>query len=211
MIAREPANIEPCRERYRDEVERGGKVGWSSPTRDRRVPQPRAIQVTCNALLSRRHADPPRLVLRKHHAAGAIVRVFNLHDRRRRKEHVATRMARGQKLLGGEHTAATDLRQLHAGVGACSTGLVPHSMRLATDDDVIAGTREHAECHLVRHSAGRQPQRGFFSEQSGHALLQRVDGGILTELVVAHWRGCHRLAHPGRGARNRIGPEIDER
>src|SRR6187551_229654 len=31
---------EPFRERYRDEVERGGKVGWSLPTRDRRVPQP---------------------------------------------------------------------------------------------------------------------------------------------------------------------------
>ena len=149
------------------------------------------------------------LGLRKHEPAAAVVRVLDLDQRRRRIENVAARLHDREKLCGREQAARADLSELHAGVRGRRAGLVPHGVALAAHDDVVAGPSQRAQRDLIRHRAGRHPQRGFLAEQRRDARLQLVDGGVLAVLVVADRRARHRLAHRGRRPRDRIGAQID--
>ena len=92
-----------------------------------------------------------------------------------------------------------------------AAGLVPDRVALAADDHVVARPRQHAQRDLVGHRAGRQPERGLLAEQRGDALLQRVDGRVLAELVVADRSGGHRRAHRRRRPRDGVGAKVDRR
>jgi hypothetical protein len=63
--------------------------------------------------------------LREDHAAGAVLGVLDLDERRRRIQAVALRLDRGEKLLQGKEARGSDLGELHAGVGGGAAGLVP--------------------------------------------------------------------------------------
>ena len=67
------------------------------------------------------------------------------------------RFARAEKILCGEEASHADLGELHAGIRRRPSGLVPHRVRLTTDNDMIARPRQHAQRNLVRHRAGGQP------------------------------------------------------
>jgi hypothetical protein len=65
------------------------------------------------------------------------------------------------------------------------------------------------ETDRVAHRARGQEHRGGLAEQLRDPLAQRVDGGVLAELLVAYLGGCHRRAHrldrPGLGVRVQVG------
>ena len=81
------------RQRDRDEIERRGELGRGGAARDRRVPKPRAVEKGCDATLARGRADALDLVLVDDDAAGTIVRVLDLDQRRRRIDRMAARLA----------------------------------------------------------------------------------------------------------------------
>ena len=102
----------------------------------------------------RRGADALDLGLREDDAAGAVVRVLDLDQRRRRIDAVQSRgftAATNSSALNKPPRA--DLVQLHAGVGRRAAGLVPDGVALAADDHVVAGPRQHAQRDLVGHRA----------------------------------------------------------
>jgi hypothetical protein len=110
----------------------------------------------------RHAANRERVLLRENDAAAAIVRVLDLHQGGRRIEHVAARLEGVCQIQGREQTTPTHDGELHAGVGGGGAGFVPDGVALVADDDVVAGLRQRAQRHLVRHRAARQPDGSFF-------------------------------------------------
>src|SRR6266851_3860438 len=147
-----------------------------------------AAEIAGNAEFPGGAADRLGLALRKDDAAAAVMRILDRHQRGRREDDMARRLVGGAEILGGEKAAAADDAELHAGIGRCRTGFVPHDMRLVADDDFIARPGQHLEADLVRHGAARHEQRRFLAEQRGDALLQAIDRGILAILVIADGR-----------------------
>ena len=142
------------------------QLGRRAARRDRRVPQPRAVEEGGDAALARRRADALGLVLRRRRrrrrgCACSRSRPASSADRCRGPRG----LQRGDELVGGEHAAGADLGELHAGVGRRAAGLVPHRVALAADDHVVAGPRQHAQRDLVGHRARRQPERRLLAEQ----------------------------------------------
>ena len=195
--------------RDRDEVERRGEHRRVVAARDRRVQQARAVEVGGDAVLARRGADAPQLGGVPDHAPGAVLGVLDLDERRRREDEVAARLDRRDQLGGGEEPARPDLRELHARVRGAGAGLVPHGVRLATDDDLVAGVGQELQRELVGHVAGRNPQGGLLAEQRGDDVLQEVDGGVLAELIVADRRGRHGGAHRVGGLGDGVRAQVD--
>src|SRR4029453_11895565 len=200
---------EPLRERNRDQIEWRGELRRRMPARDGRVPEPGPIQITGDTVFTRGAANPAPLVLRKDDSSRPVVSVLDLDAGRGRKQHVPARIARREELLGGENAAGADLGQLDAGVRACTARLVPYRMRLPTNDDVVPGARQYSQRHLIGHRPCGQPERGLLAQERRDAILQLVDGRILTELIVAHRSGRDRLSHRGGVTGDRIGTKIN--
>jgi len=122
---------------------------------------------------------------------------------------VVARLDRGDEFRRAEDAARADLGELHAGVGRRAAGLVPDRVALAADDDVVAGSRQHPQRHLVGHRAAGKPERGLLAEQGGDLVLQPVDRRVFAVLVVADRSGGHRGPHLGRGTGDGIGTKVD--
>src|SRR5205814_160429 len=105
----------------------------------------RAVAKRGKPPLASRRADTRRVALIDDDAAGAVVRVLHLHDRRRWIQHVIARLDRGDELVCREAATRADLGELHAGVGGAATRFMPDGVRLAADDDVVAGARQRAK------------------------------------------------------------------
>ena len=76
-------------------------------------------------------------------------------------------------------------------------------------DHLLAGAAVHQQRDLVAHAAGGQEDSRLLAQHRGHARLQRVDGGVLSALLVADLGLGHGLAHGRRRPRDRVAPEID--
>ena len=74
-------------------------------------------------------------------------------------------------------------------------------MTFATDDDVVTGARQHSQRDLIGHRARREEQRRLLPQDRCDPFLQRVDAGILAELIVTDRRrrdcGPHLVGGPG--------------
>ena len=112
---------------------------------------------------------------------------------------MTARLHRRDEFGGAEDAAGADLGELHAGVGGRPAGFVPDGVAFAADDDVVARPGQHAQRNLVGHRAAGQPERRLLAEQGRDALLQRIDGRILAELVVTDGRGGDGRTHSGVG------------
>jgi hypothetical protein len=139
------------------------------------------------------------------------VRVLNFDERGRWVNGVVARLDRRNELLRCEDTSRSNLGQLNARVGGRSPGLVPDRVCLAADDHIVAGPSERAQRNLVRHGAARQPERGFFSQQPGDALLQRVHRRIVTVLVITDVGCSDRRSHRRGWTGDRIRAQVDGR
>src|SRR5213594_1437688 len=142
-----------------------------SPTRGSNVPEPSAVEIGRDAMLTGGRADPLRLVLGKDHPSGTVVRVLHFDERGWRVEYMAARLARSEKLLGSEYSPSANFRELDSGVGGRTTGLVPDRVTLAAYDYVIARTSEDAQCHLIRHGSTWKPKRRLLAEEHGNPIL----------------------------------------
>jgi hypothetical protein len=58
--------------------------------------------------------------------------------------------------------------------------------------------------------AARHEQRRLLAEHRRDALLQRVDGRVVAEHVVAELGAHHRLAHRGRRAGDGVAAQVDD-
>jgi hypothetical protein len=204
-----PGRAEPLGERDRDEFERRGEpVSTPSPLAtaafQSRAPSRKVAMPRSRAAAQMR---PPRPG--EDDAAGAVVRVLDLDEGRRRVDAVVARLDRGDELRRREDAARADLGELHAGVRCRAAGLVPDRVALAADDHVVAGPRQDAQRHLVGHRAARQPERGLLAQQRGDRVLEPVDRRVLAVLVVADGRRRHRRAHLGRRPGDGVGAQVD--
>ena len=206
--AREPASASAGATSPFDRATATRSKGAASSASGRRlrrdVPQPRAVEesrdVAARAAAQAFHSafgsDP----------AGAVMRVLDLDQCRRGVHDVAARLAGCAEFRGGEHAARTDFGELHSRVGCRGPGFVPDRVAFATDDDVVAGPREHAQRDLVGHRSRRQPERGFLPEELRHALLQLVRRRIFAVLIVAEAamaRSRRRAVTVSSGGRSR--------
>ena len=154
-------------------------------------------------------ADPFHFGERKDHPAGTIVGVLDLHERRRGVDDVASRLAGCNEVFGCKQAAVADLRELDARVRRRSTGLMPHRVTLATDNDIVARPCVQLQRKLVGHVAGRHKQARLFAKHPRHQLLQPIHARVLPELIVTHRRLGHYTAHLGRRPGHRVGSQVD--
>ena len=124
---------------------------------------------------------------------------------------MVARLYRRKELLCCEDTARADLGQLNARVGGRSPGLVPDRVRLAADDHIVSGAGERAQRNLVRHRAAGQPERCFFAQQRGDALLQRVHRRVVAVLVITDGGRGDRRSHCRGWTGDRIRAQVDWR
>ena len=66
------------------------------------------------------------------------------------------------------------------------------------------------QAELVGERPSRAEQPCLVTEQSGDLLLQRTDGGVLTEDVVADLGLGHRTPHLGSRLGDRVGKEVGD-
>ena len=76
-------------------------------------------------------------------------------------------------------------------------------------DDLAAARDVRHEPDEVAHRAARDEQPGFAAEQLCGTLLERPDGRVFAEDVVADLRLGHRAAHGRRGEGDRIRAEVE--
>ena len=69
-----------------------------------------------------------------------------------------------------------------------ATGLVDDDVGLGLGDDLAAARHVGHVRHEVAHRAAGHEEAGLLAGELGGALLQRVDGGVLSEDVVARPR-----------------------
>ena len=88
-------------------------------------------------------------------------------------------------------------------------GLARERVDLGRADDLAAARDVGHEPDEVAHRAARDEQAGLGAEQLRGALLERADGRVLAEHVVAELGLGHRAPHPGRGQGDGVGAEVD--
>ena len=89
--------------------------------------------------------------------------------------------------------------------GRCAA-LCGDDMRGFMRNDFVAGTAMRQDGDLVAHGAGGQEHRCLLAEQRGHAVAERMHGGVIAVLLIPHFGLDHGLLHRrgGPGLRVRI-------
>ncbi len=88
-------------------------------------------------------------------------------------------------------------------------GLVVDDVRMNVEKNFVARCGLTAKGELVCHDAGWRKQSGFLAQKRCDALLQRVNGRIVSKDVVADFGVQHRLTHAVIRTRHRVATEID--
>ena len=89
------------------------------------------------------------------------------------------------------------------------TAFKPVGMRKLPHQHFIAAGAVGHQCAQIALRAARHKERCLFAEQGRHALLQRIDAGVVAEHIVAHCRTGHGVAHTGGRACDRVAAQID--
>ena len=96
-----------------------------------------------------------------------------------------------------------------AGDDRVAGALAAERVDVGRADDLAAARDVGHEPDEVAHRAARDEQAGLAPEELGGSLLERADGRVLAEDVVADLGLGHRPAHGRRGQRDGVGPEVD--
>ena len=89
--------------------------------------------------------------------------------------------------------------------------LGPQHVRLLVGDELLPGPTCSRMPSWLASEPGRREQPGLVAEQVGDALLERPDGGVLAEHVVADGGVRHRLAHRGGWGAVRVSEQAGRR
>src|SRR5829696_5682502 len=201
---------ETLREAERHGVEAPAVLRGGKPRCDRRVEQPRPIEVDADAELARRRDERVDLVERPDAAARAVVRVLDRDDPRARVVRATRLPERRPHLVWRE--AAGDRRKAardEAGVHRRPPELGEQQVRVLLREQLVARPRLDPQRDLVRHRGRRQEDGLLLPEQRGGGVLELEHRRVLALLFVADLRARDRLAHRRRRPRRRVGAQVD--
>ena len=184
------------------------RVATSTSARHARVPDARAVEVGREPERARPLGDRPRRLSGPDPAARAVVRVLDRDERRARRP---VRRAAGRRCPSRPacRSRRVPRRELHAAQRRAGAALVEDRVRALADDDLVAGARLRRDGELVAHRPAGDEERGLLARDAGDLALERSDGRVVAEDVVADLGARHRLAH-GRGRpRHRVAPQVN--
>ena len=142
--------------------------------------------------------------------AAALVRGLLDHRQPRARRiavHVADRIG---ELIGRVDTGLAVERTHHGTGQRCrAAAFGGNDVRRAIADHLVAGAAMDQQRDLVAHGAGGEEHRRLLAQKGRHAGLERIDGGVLAALLVAHLGIDHGTAHGRRWPGHRIAPQID--
>ncbi len=190
-----------------DRVGIAHELGCRDLERDRRIEQPRTVDVKRHGSLVSDGRDTGHVRGIERLAAGRVLD----HDQRGGREvSVAPIPPCGAQIV--ERHAAVG-RGHRAQRGACCDRMpagLPGSVVTADRGQDLAATWDVShDAHEVAHRATGHEQRGLLAQQLGRARLEGVDGRVVPEDVVAELGRCHRAPHGRRRLRDGVGTEID--
>ena len=192
-----------------DGVEWGGVFEFGDAGGGRGVPEPSAVEVEFEAVVSGDGFDFPELSDGPDGAAAAVVGIFDADDLGGR-EVLIGRAESGLEVCCGEDSA--DAGETAAGeTGQCSGAacFVVVDVGVGVDEDLVAGVCEGAEGELIGHGARGSEEGGFLAEQFGDTSFEEFDGGVVAEDIVADGGGGHDGPHGLGGLRDGVAAEIN--
>ena len=139
-----------------------------------------------------------------------VVRVLDHDGSRQRLVIIIGGAERGQDLRRAEHAPLRPhLPDLDTPDHRGSRRLVQEHVGISIRDDLLPGTGADQQAEQIAHGPAGYEQRGLLAHPSGCRLLQPVDGGVVTEDVVAERRTGHGPEHVRGGERHRVGPKVN--
>ena len=118
---------------------------------------------------------------------------------------------RSRELVEPQHAPiAFDRLRRHAEELRVGALLVVVDVAVGLAEEFVAGAAVDPHRELIAHRARRDEQGRLLAEHFGDAILERDDGRIFAEDVVADFGGGHGRAHRWRGFRDSIAAQIDE-
>jgi hypothetical protein len=183
-------------------------VGRHAAGRDG-VEEPGAVEMHRHAPFATHFGDGARLVYRKDAAPGVVVRVLHRHYRGVGVVIVAFPDHR-RNLIGAYHPVFAGQRSRHQPeMSRHRAAFVVQKVGPRLAHHLVPGPRECGEGYLVPHGAGRNEKAGLLAEKIRGELLEGVDGGIVSEDIVADLGRGHRLSHLRRGPRDGVASQVD--
>ena len=190
-------------------VEGSRQVGFLGAGRNCGIPEPRTIEVQSELVVARLCSNGSQVRQGEHAAPRAVVGVLDA-DERRSRVHVAARTDEGAHVRRLEQATSAGFCELDATPGGTGPRFEMRQVRAFADDHLVAALGMKEKSDLISHRSRGDEQRRFFSQQRGHAFLERPGRGILAEHVVADLRGRHRRPHAGRRLGDRVGSQIEK-
>jgi hypothetical protein len=200
---------EALREAERHRVEARADLRRVDPERDRRVQQPRAVEVEAEVKLERERLQLVDLLERPDPPTGGVVSVLYPENTCARRVDRGNAIG-GPHLLDGEAAAgAGQTAGDDTGVDRGSSELGDEDVAVLLADELVAGLGVKPQRNLVRHRRGRKEDRLLLAEQPRGTLLELVHGRVLALLLVADSGGRDRGTHPLCRPRGGVGAEVD--
>ena len=183
-----------------------------TPERDRRVQQPRAVEVHARAQLAARlrHRRRSRRAARPRPPA-RVVRVLERDHARQRGDECPRRSGRrggsGRPQAGRRRPGSPRVTSPECTAGPPSS--YRRTCECSSASNSSPGSLEDPQRDLVRHRGRRQEHGLLLAEQRGSPLLELEHGRVLALLLVADDGVGDRRAHAGGGLGQRVRAEVD--
>jgi len=174
---------------------------------DRRVVQPRAVQVQGQTMLLGKLARADQILQRQH---------FALHGVFQRQqtgpgEMEVVRLDRCRDLIQIQRTVGLHFHRLRLDRAEHrrATAFVLIGVRLLADDVFVATFAVRHQAQQVAHGAGRHEQRSGEPQALRQFRLQTIDRRIFAVDIVTGGRRCHRVEHGRSRLGNGVAAKID--
>ncbi len=209
MCIRDSRGAEALGQAHREGVEERAVTGQRHPVGDVRVPDPGAVAVQGHVLGVGHRTQVVQGGERDHATTAQVVGLLDGDRRGRHRREAGRADHRGdpvhvQRGAGRRPGPGRDAAQHRGGAQ-----LVRHHVRIRPGQQLPTGRRDELQRDLVGHRAGRGEQRRLVPEELRDVPLERVDGRVVPEHVVADRRGGHGLAHPVGGAGHGVRSQIN--
>ena len=169
---------------------------------DRRVENPRAVQMGCQTMLLGQGAGFGQIIERQDEAVVGVLQ---------------TQQAGADKVVVIRFNRRLDLGQVQRrvrlkierlGLNAAQNGgpaaFIAIGVGGLSHDILIAATAVTHHAHQIALRAARYKQGRFFAHRCGRQRFQSIDGRVFAVNVVAHFGRRHGFAHGRTGQRDRI-------
>ena len=176
---------------------------------DRRVEHARAVQVRGQTARARQRGGLGQIGLGHDMAVPGVFQT----QQARTGEMRIIRLDR-RRDVGDCHAPSRVLQQglrLHAAEHGRTAAFIAVGMGQLADDVLVAAPAVRQDAAQIALRARGHEERGLLAGQLGDALLQRVDGRVVAEDIVAQRRCQHRLAHGRRRPGDGVAAQVDGR